>query len=100
MAAPIHLGDEVAGAGFRLAGVVTRTVAPGDEARALARARAEAPVVLVSAEVAARIPPGILGAAVAAVLPVTVVVPDLRAGLDFADDSARHRRQLGLEETR
>jgi len=100
MAAPIHLGDEVAGAGFRLAGVVTRTVAPGDEARALAQARAEAPVVLVSADLAARIPAGILGAALAAVPPVTVVVPDLRAGFAFADDTARLRRQLGLEEPR
>jgi hypothetical protein len=93
MAAPVYLGDEVAGAGFRLAGALARPVPSGDEARALAQARAEAPVVLVSASVAARQPAETLRAA----LRVTVVVPDLRLGQGFADDSARLRRQLGLE---
>ncbi len=97
MAAPVYLGDEVAGAGFRLAGALAPPVAPGDEARALAEARADSPVVLVSASVAARIPEAILRAALRAVPPVTVVVPDLRESLAFADDSARLRRQLGLE---
>ena len=97
MAAPVYLGDEVAGAGFRLAGALPCPVASGDEARALAQARAEAPVVLVSASVAARLPAETLRAALRAVPPVTVVVPDLRLGQGFADDSARLRRQLGLE---
>jgi len=97
MGAPAYLGDEVTGAGFRLAGALARAVAPGDEVRALAEARAMSPVVLVSASVASRIPEPILRAALRALPPVTVVVPDLRESLAFADDSARLRRQLGLE---
>lgn len=99
MADPVHLGNETTGAGFRLAGVLSRTVPPGEEIRALALARAEAPVVLVSADVAARLPPDLLAAAVADVPPVTVVVPDLRADPAFADHAARLRRQLGLEDS-
>ena len=49
MAAPVYLGDEVSAAGFRLAGALVRTPPPGDETAALARARAQAPLVLVSA---------------------------------------------------
>jgi vacuolar-type H+-ATPase subunit F/Vma7 len=97
MAAPVYLGDEATGAGFRLAGADSRFPAPGDEAAALALARRDAPVVLVSAAVAARIPGEVLRAALRAVPPVTVIVPDLREGFAFADDSARLRRQLGLE---
>jgi len=97
MAAPAWLGDEVAGAGFRLAGAITRTVAAGDELRELVRARVEAPLVLLSRSVASRLPGEVLRAAIRAVPPVTVVVPDLRESLAFADDSARLRRQLGLE---
>ena len=55
MAAPVYLGDEVSAAGYRLAGVRVRVPERGDEAAALAAARAEAPLVLVSATVAARI---------------------------------------------
>jgi vacuolar-type H+-ATPase subunit F/Vma7 len=98
MGAPIFLGDEVTGCGFRLAGAIAKVVPPGQEASALEEARAEASVVLVSSSVASRIPGERLRAALRAVPPVTVVVPDLREGPAFADDSPRLKRQLGLDE--
>ncbi|MEO8754539.1 MAG: V-type ATP synthase subunit F [Casimicrobiaceae bacterium] len=96
MVAPVYLGDETSAAGWRLAGV--RTVLPeeGDEAAALAAARAHATLVLVSVAVAARIPEAALRAAQAALLPLTLVVPDL-SGLPVPDLSARLRHQLGLD---
>ncbi len=96
MVAPIYLGDETSAAGWRLAGL--RIVLPeqGEEATALAAARAHAPLVLVSVAVAARVPEAALRAAQAALTPLTLIVPDV-SGLPVPDLSARLRHQLGLE---
>lgn len=96
MTAPIYLGEETSAAGWRLAGVRVALLEEGDEAMALATARAHAPLVLVSVAVAARIPEAALRAAQAALTPLTLVVPDL-SGLPVPDLSARLRHQLGLE---
>ena len=97
MSAPIYLGDEASAAGYRLAGV--RVVVPeeGAEAGALASARGRAPLVLVSAAVAARIPEASLRAAQAAIAPLTLIVPDLAGVVAVPDVAARLRHQLGLE---
>ena len=97
MAAPIYLGDEVSGAGFRLAGLTARVPPRGDETTALASARAEAPLVLVAASVAARIAERELRAATAALAPLVLIVPDLDGGTPVPDLARRLRRQLGLE---
>ena len=97
MAAPIYLGDEVSGAGFRLAGLSVRAPRRGDETAALAAARQEAPLVLVAATVAARVAEGELRAALAALTPLVLIVPDLDGEAPVPDLAARLRRQLGLE---
>lgn len=97
MAAPVYLGDEVSAAGYRLAGVRTRVPERGGEAAALLAARAEAPLVLVSATVAARIADDALRDAQTALAPLVLVVPDLVAGASVPDLAARLRKQLGLE---
>jgi len=97
MAAPIYLGDEVSAAGFRLAGLAARVPPRGDEATALASARAEAPLVLIAASVAARIAERELRAATAALTPLVLIVPDLDGGTPVPDLAQRLRRQLGLE---
>jgi len=97
MPAPVYIGDEVTGAGFRLAGLDVRRPAPGDEAQALAQARADAPLVLVAASVAARLAPAQLRAASAALAPLVLVVPDLDGATPVPDPAAHLRRQLGLE---
>ena len=61
------------------------------------RARAEAPLVRVAADVAARIDAGELDAALAALAPLTLVVPDLAGAAPMPDVAAVIRRDLGLE---
>jgi vacuolar-type H+-ATPase subunit F/Vma7 len=96
MSAPAYLGDEVSAAGYRLAGALVRTPAAGDETAALAWARARAPLVLVSTTVAAAIGERALRAALAALAPLVLVVPDLHGQVPLPDLAARLRGQLGL----
>lgn len=100
MPAPYYIGDEASAAGFRLAG--TRVIVPreGEEAAALAAARAAAPLVLLSAATAQRISAGVLAAAQATLAPLTLIVPDLLGAAPLPDLAARLRRELGLEATR
>lgn len=97
MSAPVYLGDEIAAAGFRLAGVEASVVERDNEAATFAAARATAPLVLVSAAVAARIPEGELRAAMSALEPLVLVVPDLTMATPLPDLAARLLGQLGLE---
>ena len=97
MQAPIYVGDEVNGAGFRLAGARVLVPEPGQAAEALDEASKLAPLVLVSAGVAAEIPEARLAAAVAAISPLTLVVPDPVSGVPMPDLAKRLRGQLGME---
>ena len=97
MPAPVYIGDEVSAAGYRLAGARVEVPEPGGEGAALAVARLQAPLVLVSAAVAARIAEHELRAALAALAPLTLIVPDLRGEAAVPDVAARLRHQLGLE---
>jgi vacuolar-type H+-ATPase subunit F/Vma7 len=97
MHAPIYLGDEVTAAGYRLAGVQVRVPAPGEAGAAFDAARAQAPLVLVSAGVAARIDAAQLRAALMALQPLVLIVPDARGEVPRPDLAARLRGQLGME---
>jgi vacuolar-type H+-ATPase subunit F/Vma7 len=95
-ATPLYLGDDIAAAAWRLAGLRTVVAEPGREADALEQARVEAPWVLVSAACAANIAPGLLQRVIAAASPLVVVVPDLQGVAPLPDLPARLRAQLGL----
>jgi vacuolar-type H+-ATPase subunit F/Vma7 len=97
VSAPIYLGDEVSAAGYRLAGARVRTPARGDARAALAHALSDAPLVLVSATVAADIGEPVLQRALAAAAPLVLVVPDVNGTTPLPDVAARMREQLGLE---
>ena len=97
MASFVFIGDEVAAAGWRLAGAASRVPAPGAEGAALAAALDEAALVLVAVAAASRIPEGELRAALRRVSPVTVIVPDLGGEAPYPDVAARMKRQLGIE---
>ncbi len=99
MQPPIYVGDEASAAGYRLAGARVRVPAPGTEAAALAQARREAPLVLLSAAVAVRLPEATLRAAQAAEAPLLLVVDDLIGGIAAPDLAQRIRLQLGMEES-
>jgi vacuolar-type H+-ATPase subunit F/Vma7 len=96
MTAVVFVGDATSAAGFRLAGVHAIVPPPGGERAALRTAREAAPLVLVSASVAARVPPAELSAALAALAPIVAVVPDLTGGAAPPDLAARLKAQLGL----
>ena len=97
MSAPIYLGDEVGAAGYRLAGARVRTPRVGDGAAALAQACAQAPLVLLSAAVAGGIDERQLRAALSALSPLVLIVPDLQDEVPLPDLAARLHAQLGLE---
>ena len=97
MTAPIYLGGEVDGAGYRLAGARVRTPEVGAGGAALAQACADAPLVLVSAALAAGIGERQLRAALSALSPLVLIVPDLQAEVPVPDLAVRLRAQLGIE---
>jgi vacuolar-type H+-ATPase subunit F/Vma7 len=97
MQAPIYLGDEVTAAGYRLAGAQVRVPAPPEAGAAFAEACALAPLVLVSAAVAANIDAAQLRAALAALQPLVLIVPDAQGEVPRPDLAARLRGQLGME---
>ena len=97
MPAPIYLGDEVSAAGYRLAGAQVSVPERGTESASLAEACRSAPLILVSAAVAARIPDAEMRRALAALAPLTLIVPDLTGEASVPDVAARLRQQLGLE---
>lgn len=91
------IGDELSAAGYRLAGAATYVPAAGEEGTVFSAARAHAALVLVTAECAARIPPAELHPALAAVRPLTLIVPDVRGRVAPADLGRLVRQQLGME---
>lgn len=97
MPAPVYLGDEVSGAGWRLAGAEVHTPPAGGETAALTDACARAPLVLLSASVARGVAAPVLQRAQLALAPLVLVVPDLQGGTPPPDLAARLRSQLGLD---
>ena len=97
MRAPIYLGDEVTAAGYRLAGAQVRVPAPGEVNAAFEEARVLAPLVLVSAAVASHVNPAQLRAALMALQPLVLIVPDASREVPRPDLAARLRGQLGME---
>ncbi len=98
MSVPIYIGDEVSAAGFRLAGVRVRVPGGGNVVELLRRACEEAPLVLISADTAQRLPAAERDHLLAAVTPAVVVVPDVHHEVAMPDLVTRLRRQLGVLE--
>jgi vacuolar-type H+-ATPase subunit F/Vma7 len=97
MGAAVYLGDAVSAAGYRLAGAIVRTPPAGEEAAALAWARTQAPLVLLSSSVASQIGDTVLRGALSAPAPLLLIVPDLHGEVPLPDLAARLRSQLGLD---
>ena len=98
MRPPCFIGDELSSAGFRLGGFRTETPAPGEEGSCLHQACEKADLVLITAEVAARVPESEMRQLLAAPRPLVLVVPDVRGRSVAPDLGAGLRRQLGLVE--
>lgn len=90
-ARPVFIGDEHTAIGFRLAGLDVQTDSAGwDEA--LERA----PFVIITAEMAAALPPGVVEAAIRRSDPPVALIPDIRGRSAPADPADRVRRVLGV----
>ena len=98
MGGPIaFVGDAITASGYRLAGVTVHVADEGGALAAFERALCQAQVVLVSATAARELPLARLAAAIAALAPLVMIVPEPDGGPPPVDPVARVRRQLGLE---
>lgn len=95
----IFIGDEVTASGYRLAGADARVTASDDAAAALRRARDERPsLILLTAELAESIDVGELEAALTALAPLLLLVPDAAGRVPVPDLAARVRAAIGVAE--
>jgi vacuolar-type H+-ATPase subunit F/Vma7 len=98
MSVPVFIGDEASASGYRLAGLQVRVPGADDVSAVLAAACEEAPLVLISADIARQLPEGEREHLLARVAPPVVVVPDVRGRAAPEDLATRLRRQLGVFE--
>lgn len=93
----VLIGDEVAAAGFALAGVDVRVPGADAVAPCFDEALRGAGLVVLTPSVAAALDPATLHAAVARGAPPVVVMPDLVAPAADAAFARRIRLALGIE---
>lgn len=99
MAGICFIGDEVAAAGFRLAGASVRVPEPGTEAAVLREEIRRGALVIVSRQIAERVDASELAQALASASPLLIVLPDARGLPPAIDVAPRVRLQLGIGET-
>ena len=97
MTAPIFIGNEISAVVWRLAGFQVRSALRGEEQRVLTQAMAEAHVVLIDAVFAHILPKELLDKALTSVMPLVLVVPDMRGEQPMPDLSSLMQSQLGIE---
>jgi vacuolar-type H+-ATPase subunit F/Vma7 len=93
-----YIGDEATAAGYRLAGVETRTPAADETAEVFRRARADgADMVLLAAAAAHTLDAEELATAILAERPLVAIVPDVNARHAPPDVDREVRLALGIE---
>ena len=97
MSHAIFIGDELSAAGFRLTGIETMVPAPEDAGAALADARQRAGLVIMTAELAERVPAAELEAAMLAETPALAILPDVLFRGEPPDLGKKLRSVLGIE---
>ncbi len=96
--APVYIGDEVSACGYRLAGLETHVPAGDNLSAELNNIIKDAALVLLSAEIAGRLPDDQRERLLARIQPPVVVVPDVRGHAQLTDMATRLRKQLGVLE--
>jgi len=100
MSVPWFIGDELTGAGFRLAGARVWLIeaAERDTIEGIFdRGLADAPLVVITTTAAALLPEQKLAGAVRSANPPVAVVPDARSTLPLPDMRHRVRSALGVD---
>jgi vacuolar-type H+-ATPase subunit F/Vma7 len=95
---PVYIGDEVSVCGYRLAGLETHVPKEKNLPAELDIIIKNATLVLLSAEVAGRLPDDQRERLLARVKPPVVIVPDVRGHAQLMDMVTRLRKQLGVLE--
>ena len=90
------VADELTAVGWRLAGAAVSIADPADVEKCLQQALQRAEVVMITAELAARVSAPRLAAALEAFPPLTLIVADLRRTQEPPDLEAEARRALGV----
>ena len=98
MARAVFIGDELSAAGYRLTGIDTEVPDADAATEALREARKNPGLVIMTAELARRVPAREIEAAVIAEVPPFAIVPDVRMSVPLPDLAKRLRRTLGIEE--
>ena len=98
MSLPVFIGDEVNAAGFHLAGLRVRTPTADKLLEVVEWACENAPLVLISADIAQRLPVDVLDRLLAGITPSVVIVPDVHNATPMPDLATRLRQQLGVLE--
>ncbi len=96
MTAPVFIGDEVSGAGYRLAGADVRVPAKDDVTRVFRRALSESDFVILTTATAALLPAALVDDAVHRAEPLVLIVPDVVQRLEPPDYSSAVARALGI----
>ena len=97
MPGPAFIGDEVTAAAFRLAGLAVHTPEPGDLPATFDRVLDESSLVLITAGMALRLPPGMLEAAVRSASPPVAVIEGAVGDTAPPDLERAVRSALGVD---
>jgi len=93
----VFIGDELSAAGFRLAGATVHAPALDETVAVFEAARRDASLLLITTEIASRLPAAVRSQALAATRPLLLVVPDVRNRRQPPDVGHLVRAQLGIE---
>jgi hypothetical protein len=94
--APVFLGDELDGVGFRLAGLRVDDVRDDQPEDAFRRACADAPLVVLSASTARALSPDTLGQAILDAQPPIAIVREISGEWEPPDMETEVRIALGV----
>jgi vacuolar-type H+-ATPase subunit F/Vma7 len=92
----VVVADELTAVGWRLAGAQVSIAGPADVEERFREALQRAEVVMITAELAARVAAPQLQAALEAFPPLTLMIADLRHTQEPPDLEAQARRALGV----
>ena len=98
MSLPVFIGDEVNAAAFHLAGLRVRTPSADNLREVVQWACDHEPLVLISVDIAQRLPAAVLDRLLISVTPCVVIVPDVHNAIPMPDLTTRLRQQLGVLE--
>lgn len=97
MSVPVFIGDEMTGAGFRLAGLKVLEATKDELVSDFRRVLEWAPLVIITTSVANELPNALVQAAIRRARPPVAIVPEAVGGPPLPDVERDVRAALGVE---